>query len=250
MKDLEQWEHSGHLGLPEPGQGGKEEKSRAELSGQTWVEIFQTWKYFIKIFQTGGRPPGWQDGREPSLQILGLLNSLPSPHFRPPPSAQRGGPCPLQHQSATPPSLVWATDWWCGARLGYRVWYAVVVSQEKDWYDITGVQALCDVEWWLWLSLEQGGKEEEETSWPSLQTGRLPSSHRGLVPSLHSLGRFPPAKGRNLWPLPASRKAERRNREVFMPSQSALNWHWCWVLSIECTLQSTIFSLPSRESTP
>ena len=29
----------------------------------------------------------------------------------------------------------------------------------------------------LWLGLEQGGKELELTSWPSLHTGRLPSPH-------------------------------------------------------------------------
>ena len=50
-------ENKKNLGLPEPGQGGKEEKSRGELSGQT-----------------GGSPPGWQAGLEPSLQIFGLFS--------------------------------------------------------------------------------------------------------------------------------------------------------------------------------
>ena len=48
---------------------------------------------------------------------------------------------------------------------------------------------------------------------------------------------FPPAKGLNLWALPASRKAERRSREVFMLSQSALDWSGprgpTWVFSEE-----------------
>ena len=235
LKDWRIWRSPWSAGAGAGREGGEVQGwvVRADLSGN--IPDMKIFHKNISDRRETPRLAGWPGA---VIADLGSLELAPITTLQAPPVS-------TAWRTLSPPASVSHSTF---TAVSYR--YAVVVSEGKDWYDSTGVQALCDVEWWQWLSLEQGGKEEEETSWPSLQTGRLPSSHRGLVPSLHSLGRFPPAKGRNLWPLPASRKAERRNREVFMPSQSALNWHWCWVLSIECTLQSTIFSLPSRESTP